>query len=262
MSMTSALSITLSFRLDGRRALVAGAGRGLGAAAATALADAGAVVTLAARSRGELEALAQAIHARGGKANVLVLDVTDSAAVTREIALATNARGPFDVLVNSAGTNRPALLADTSDEDIDQVFNLNVKAAFYLAREVARGLMAAKRSGSLITLSSQMGLVGSARRTVYCASKHAVEGMTKALAWELGPHGIRVNTICPTFIETPLTAPMLADPDFMKLVVSTIALGRIGRVDEIMGAVVFLASDASSLMTGSALVLDGGWTAA
>jgi NAD(P)-dependent dehydrogenase (short-subunit alcohol dehydrogenase family) len=122
--------------------------------------------------------------------------------------------------------------------------------------------MAAKRHGSLITLSSQMGLVGSARRTVYCASKHAVEGMTKALAWELGPHSIRVNTVCPTFIETPLTAPMLADPEFMKLVVSKIALGRIGRVDEIMGAVVFLASDASSLMTGSALVLDGGWTAA
>ena len=258
MSPTAALPTTPSFRLDGRRALIAGAGRGLGAAAAAALADAGANVTLAARSRDELEALAQVIRARGGKAEVLVLDVTDSAAVTRLVA----ANGPFDVLVNSAGTNRPALLIDTSDEDIDGVFNLNVKAAFYLAREVARGLMAAKRCGSLITLSSQMGLVGSPRRTVYCASKHAVEGMTKALAWELGPHGIRVNTICPTFIETPLTAPMLADADFMKLVVSKIALGRIGRIDEIMGAVVFLASDASSLMTGSALVLDGGWTAA
>ena len=258
MSPTAALPTTPSFRLDARRALIAGAGRGLGAAAAAALADAGANVTLAARSRDELEALAQVIRARGGKAEVLVLDVTDSAAVTRLVA----ANGPFDVLVNSAGTNRPALLIDTSDEDIDGVFNLNVKAAFYLAREVARGLMAAKRCGSLITLSSQMGLVGSPRRTVYCASKHAVEGMTKALAWELGPHGIRVNTICPTFIETPLTAPMLADADFMKLVVSKIALGRIGRIDEIMGAVVFLASDASSLMTGSALVLDGGWTAA
>ncbi len=258
MSPTTALPTTPSFRLDGRRALVAGAGRGLGAAAAAALADAGAEVTLAARSRDELEDAAQVIRARGGKAEVLVLDVTDSAAVT----YAVGSLGPFDVLVNSAGTNRPALLTDTSDEDIDAVFNLNVKAAFYLAREVARGLMAAKRAGSLITLSSQMGLVGSARRTVYCASKHAVEGMTKALAWELGTHGIRVNTICPTFIETPLTAPMLADADFMKLVVSKIALGRIGRIDEIMGAVVFLASDASSLMTGSALVLDGGWTAA
>jgi NAD(P)-dependent dehydrogenase (short-subunit alcohol dehydrogenase family) len=258
MNTLTTLPTTPSSRLDGRRALVAGAGRGLGAAAAAALADSGAEVTLAARSRDELDALAQVIRERGGKAKVLVLDVTDSAAVTFAVA----ANGPFDVLVNSAGTNRPALLADTADESIDAVFSLNVKAAFYLAREVSRGLMAAKRPGSLITLSSQMGLVGSARRTVYCASKHAVEGMTKALAWELGPHGIRVNTICPTFIETPLTAPMLADPDFMKLVVSKIALGRIGRIDEIMGAVVFLASDASSLMTGSALVLDGGWTAA
>lgn len=258
--MTSAMKLatTPSFRLDGRRALVAGAGRGLGAAAAAALSEAGASLTLAARSRDELEALAGAIRERGGKAEVLVLDVTDSASVTREI----KQRGPFDVLVNSAGTNRPALLTDTPDEDIDAVFNLNVKAAFYLAREVARGLMAVQRPGSLITLSSQMGHVGSPRRAVYCASKHAVEGMTKALAWELGPHGIRVNTVCPTFIETPLTAPMLAQPEFMSLVLGKIALGRIGRVEEIMGAVVFLASDASSLMTGSALMLDGGWTAA
>ncbi len=257
-SSSTSLPTTPSFRLDGRRAVVAGAGRGLGAAAAAALADAGATVTLAARSRDELNALAQTIRARGGQCEVLVLDVTDSAAVTREI----KAHGPFDVLVNSAGTNRPALLTETPDQDIDQVFDLNVKAAFYLAREVARGLIAAERPGSLITLSSQMGLVGSTRRSVYCASKHAVEGMTKALAWELGPHGIRVNTICPTFITTLLTAPMLAQPAFMDMVVSRIALGRIGRVDEIMGAVVFLASDASSLMTGSALVLDGGWTAA
>ena len=262
LPMSTPLPVLPSFRLDGRRALVAGAGRGLGAAAAVALAEAGAHVTLAARSRDELEALAASIRERNGGVyggcDVLVLDVTDSAAVTFEIA----ARGPFDVLVNSAGTNRPALLTDTSDKDIDDVFNLNVKAAFYLAREVARGLIAAKRPGSLITLSSQMGHVGSARRTVYCASKHAVEGMTKALAWELGPHGIRVNTICPTFISTPLTAPMLAQPEFMAMVLGKIALGRIGRIDEIMGAVVFLASDASSLMTGSALMLDGGWTAA
>ena len=256
--VSASLPLTPSFRLDGRRALVAGAGRGLGAAAAAALVEAGAHVTLAARSRDELQALAITLRERGGSCDVLVLDVTDSAAVTREIA----ARGPFDVLVNSAGTNRPALLIDTPDQDIDDVFNLNVKAAFYLAREVARGLMAAKRPGSLITLSSQMGHVGSVRRTVYCASKHAVEGMTKALAWELGPHGIRVNTICPTFITTPLTAPMLAQPEFMAMVLGKIALGRIGRVEEIMGAVVFLASDASSLMTGSALMLDGGWTAA
>ena len=148
-----------------------------------------------------------------------------------------------------------------SDADLDAVIDVNLKAAFYLAREVARGLQAAGRPGSLITVSSQMGHVGGPRRTLYCATKHAVEGFTKALAWELGPSGIRVNTLCPTFIETPLTEPMLADKAFRGYVESRIALGRIGRVEDIMGAVVFLASDASSLVTGSALMVDGGWTA-
>lgn len=246
-----------SFRLEGRRALVTGASRGIGEAAAHALAQAGAEVTLAARSLPELQAVAQAIRAQGGRAQVLALDVTDSTAVQREVA----AQGPFQILVNSAGTNRPALLTQTSDEDLDAVLLLNVKAAFYLAREVARGLMAAGLPGSLINISSQMGHVGGPKRTVYCASKHAVEGLTKALAWELGAQQIRVNTLCPTFIETDMTRPMLADPEFLAQVQSRIALGRLGQVQDIMGAVVFLASEASALMTGSALMLDGGWTA-
>lgn len=253
-----ALPRTPSFRLDGRQALVAGAGRGIGAAAAMALADAGAQVTLAARSGSELHAVAADIQARGGLARVLTLDVTDAAAVRQ----AVGAAGPFDVLVNSAGTNRPALITDTADADLDAVLDLNLKAAFYLAREVAAGLLKSGRPGSLITVSSQMGHVGGPRRSVYCATKHAVEGMSKALAWELGPHGIRVNTLCPTFIETAMTAPMLEDPDFRRYVTGRIALGRIGRLDDIMGAVVFLASDASALVTGSALMVDGGWTAA
>lgn len=258
--MSSALPTMPSFRLDGRRALVAGAGRGIGAAAALALAAAGANVTLAARTRSELEAVAAEIRQRGGHADVdvLALDVTDATAVRREVA----ARGPFDVLVNSAGTNRPALLVETSDADLDAVLDLNVNAAFYLAREVARGLMAAARPGSIITVSSQMGHVGGPRRSVYCASKHAVEGLTKALAWEWGGHGIRVNTVCPTFIETAMTAPMLRDAGFRELVLSKIALGRIGRLEDVMGAIVFLASDAAALVTGSALMVDGGWTAA
>ena len=164
-------------------------------------------------------------------------------------------------MVNSAGTNRPALLTQTSDEDLDAVLLLNVKAAFYLAREVARGLIAAGMPGSLINISSQMGHVGGPKRTVYCASKHAIEGLTKALAWELGGQQIRVNSLCPTFIETDMTRPMLADPEFMTLVQSRIALGRLGQVQDIMGAVVFLASEASALVTGSALMVDGGWTA-
>ncbi|WP_423199742.1 MULTISPECIES: SDR family NAD(P)-dependent oxidoreductase [unclassified Cupriavidus] len=246
------------FRLDGKRALVTGGGRGLGLAAGVALAQAGARVTLAARSRDELDAACAAIREQGGSADALVLDVTDAAAVRRAI----DSRPPYQILVNNAGMNRPKLLTETPDEDIDAVFALNVKATFYVAREVARSLQAAGLPGSIINVSSQMGHVGSPRRTLYCASKHAVEGMSKALAWELGPAGIRVNTLCPTFIETAFTAPMFEDAAFRRFVVDKIALGRVGTIDEVMGPVVFLASDASSLMTGSALMLDGGWTAA
>jgi NAD(P)-dependent dehydrogenase (short-subunit alcohol dehydrogenase family) len=249
---------TPSLSLAGRRALVTGAGRGIGAAAAAALAEAGAQVTLAARSRPELEAVARALDGRGPAARVLPLDVTDAAAVAQAVAES----GPFDVLVHSAGTNRPAPLLETADADIDAVLALNLRATFSVCREVARGMVDAGRGGSIITISSQMGHVGSPRRTVYCASKHGVEGLTRALAWELGPHGIRVNTLCPTFIETAMTAPMLADPGFRAWVTSRIALGRVGRLEEVMGAVLFLASDAASLVTGSALMLDGGWTAA
>jgi NAD(P)-dependent dehydrogenase (short-subunit alcohol dehydrogenase family) len=251
-----------SFRLEGRRALVTGAGRGLGVACAAALAQAGAHVTLAARTQGDLEQVAHAVRAAGGYADVMPLDVTDAAEVAAKLFAATQAHGPFQVLVHNAGTNRPATLADTPDSDIDAVMDLNVKASMVVLREVARGLTAHKLPGSLITMSSQMGHVGGPRRVVYCATKHAVEGMTKALAWELGPQGIRVNTICPTFIETDMTRPSLADPAFKAGVLSKIALGRLGQVEDIMGAVVFLASDASSLVTGSALMVDGGWTAA
>jgi NAD(P)-dependent dehydrogenase (short-subunit alcohol dehydrogenase family) len=246
------------FRLDGRQALVTGAGRGIGLAAAAALAEAGAHVTLAARSADALQQACGAIRAAGGQCDWVALDVTDAAAVAREVA----ARGPFDVLVNSAGMNRPKALVDVPDQDIDELLALNVKATFYVTRTVVQGLTACGRGGAIINISSQMGLVGSARRTLYCATKHAVEGMTKALAWEVGRHGIRVNTICPTFIETAFTAAMFEEEGFRDWVTGRIALGRVGRVEDIMGAVVFLASDASSLMTGSALVLDGGWTAA
>ncbi|MEZ2295188.1 SDR family NAD(P)-dependent oxidoreductase [Variovorax sp. RCC_210] len=256
--MTGALPRSPGFRVDGRRALVTGAGRGIGLAAAAALARAGAHVTLAARSENELREACELIRAEGGACDWLVLDVTDSAAVTA----ALGAAAPFQVLVNNAGLNRPKLLVDVQDDDIDAVFELNVKATLYVTRTVARGLLAAGLPGSIVTISSQMGVVGSPRRTLYCASKHAVEGMTKALAWELGPANIRVNTICPTFIETAMTAGMFADPAFRDWVTERIALGRLGKTEEIMGAVVFLASEASSLMTGSALMLDGGWSAA
>ena len=247
-----------SFRVDGQRALVTGASRGIGFAAATALALAGAAVTLVARSEADLRKACERIREAGGVCDHLVLDVTDARAVGEQIA----ARGPFQILVNNAGMNRPKELVQLDDEDIDAVLNLNVKAAFHVTRVVTRGLLSAGLPGSIINVSSQMGHVGSPRRTLYCASKHAIEGMSKALAWELGPAGIRVNTVCPTFIETELTADMFKDEAFRAWAIGKIALGRLGRTDEIMGAIVFLAGDAASLVTGSALMLDGGWTAA
>jgi NAD(P)-dependent dehydrogenase (short-subunit alcohol dehydrogenase family) len=251
------LAKTPSFRLDGKRALITGGGRGIGLAAASALAQAGAHVTLAARTQAEIEAAAQAIRARGDKADALALDVTDLDAVRAAISNAE----PFDVLVNNAGSNRPALLMDVKVEDFDAIFALNVRAAFFVAQAVARRLLEAKRSGSIINISSQMGHVGAARRSVYCASKHAMEGFTKAMAIELAPHNIRVNSLGPTFLETPMTRPFFENKAFRDEVLGKIKLGRLGQLDELTGAIVFLASDASSLMTGSALVLDGGWTA-
>ena len=245
------------FRLDGKRALVTGAGRGLGLAAAAALAEQGAHVVLAARSAAELDEAVEAIRHIGGAAEALVLDVSDKAAVDAAIAAA---RG-LDILVNNAGTNRPAPFADVSEADFDAIFGLNVRAAFFVAQAVTRRLLAEGRPGSIIHVSSQMGHVGAANRTVYCASKHALEGLAKAMAVELGSSGIRVNTVCPTFIETPLTEPFFADPAFKSSVLSKIKLGRLGRVEDVMGAIVFLASDASALVTGTALKVDGGWTA-
>lgn len=248
---------TPGFRLDGRRALVTGAGRGIGLALAAALAEAGAEVTLAARTAAEIEAGAESIRAAGGKALAAVLDVSDLAAAQAFFA----ARPAFHVLVNNAGTNRPKPLWDVTEADYDAVFWLNVKSAFFVAQACVKAMIADGICGSLIHIGSQMGHVGGPNRSLYCASKWALEGMNKAFALDLAPHGIRSNTIAPTFIETPMTRPFFEDPDFKASVLAKIKLGRLGTVEDLMGAAVFLASDASQLMTGTSLIVDGGWTA-
>ena len=250
----TAIPKTPSFRLDGKRALVTGAGRGIGLACAAALAEAGAKVTLAARTASETEAAASLI---GGSTDAAVLDVTDLAAVTAFFA----GREAFHILVNNAGTNRPKPMWEASEEDFDAVMGLNVKSAFFVAQACARRLIAAGEPGSLIHMGSQMGHVGGPNRSLYCASKWALEGMNKAFALDLAPLAIRSNIIAPTFIETPLTQPFFEDADFKASVLAKIKLGRIGQVEDLMGAVVFLASEASALMTGTSLLVDGGWTA-
>ena len=253
----TALPVTPSFRLDGRRALVTGAGRGIGLAAAAALAEAGACVVLAARSAEEIDAASDSISQQGGRAEALILDVTD----TRAVTVALRSRPAFDILVNNAGTNRPKPFVEVTPEDYDAVLGLNLRAAFFVAQAVAVGMIASANGGSIIHMSSQMAHVGGARRTIYCASKAALEGLSKAMAIDLAPHRIRVNTICPTFIETPMTASYFTEHSFRSEVLGKIKLGRLGRVEDLMGAIVFLAGDASALMTGSSVVIDGGWTA-
>lgn len=248
---------TPPFALRGQRALVTGAGRGIGLAAAAALAEAGAEVTLVARNSTEVEEVAAAIRERGGHAVAATLDVQALDAVRDFFA----ARPAFHVLVNNAGTNRPKPLTEVSEEDYDAVLDLNLKAAFFVAQAAVQRMIADGVQGALIHVGSQMGHVGGPGRSLYCASKWGLEGMSKAFALDLATHGIRSNVIAPTFIETPLTRPMLEDPAFRASVLAKIKLGRLGRVEDIMGPVVFLASGAAALVTGTSLLVDGGWTA-
>lgn len=251
------LPVTPSFRLDGKRALVAGASSGLGAAAAVALAEAGADVVLAARSADKLKSLQDALTDKGFTASHLVTDVSDIAGT--ECLIADQA--PFDILVNSAGIARHGPALSTAEADFDAVANLNIKGAYFLTRAVAKKLIENRKTGSLINIGSQMAHVGGTDRAVYSATKHAVEGFTKSMAIEWGRHGIRVNTICPTFVLTPLTQSTFDNAERRAWIEEKIKLGRAGQVEDIMGPVIFLASDASALITGSALMVDGGWTA-
>jgi len=243
-------------RLDGRRVLITGAGRGLGRACAAGLAEAGAKVVLVSRSADELEAAVERIRAAGGCAVARTCDVTHGGEVAELFA---NER--IDVLLCNAGTNEPGSFVEVTEDRIDRMLGLNVKASFTVAQAAARQLIADGRPGAILFMSSQMGHVGDANRTVYCATKHAIEGLTRAMAVELGPHGIRVASIAPTYIRTPLTAPFFEDEAFASDVRSRIPLGRVGEVEDVVGAVVFLASPAAALITGTSLLVDGGWTA-
>jgi NAD(P)-dependent dehydrogenase (short-subunit alcohol dehydrogenase family) len=248
-------------RVDGRVALVTGAGRGIGLAAAIGLAQAGAEIYLVSRTLPELEEAAAKIRAGGGAAQPLACDVTNGEQVRSAFAKLPR----LDILVNNAGGNMPEPFIDIAEERLDKILNLNVRAAFLVAQAAARKMLEAPdrktRGGAMVNISSQMGHVGAAGRTVYCMTKHALEGLTKALGVELAPHNIRVNSIAPTFIETPMTAPFFEEPRFREWVLSRIPLGRLGQLDEVTAAVVFLASPAASLITGTSLLVDGGWTA-
>ncbi|MGR8949669.1 MAG: SDR family NAD(P)-dependent oxidoreductase [Gammaproteobacteria bacterium] len=251
------LPATPSFRLDGRRALVTGASRGIGMGAAVALAGAGAHVILAARSADNLTEVCAQITDDGGSCEPLTLDVTDERAVQRAI----QQLDAVDILVNNAGMNRPGPLAEMTTDDYDKVMDINVRAVYFITQQIVAKMRGKKLAGSIINVSSQMGQVGGVDRTLYCASKHAIEGFTRALAIELGPEQIRVNSICPTFIRTPLTESTFANPERLAWIESKIKLGRVGEIEDLMGAFVFLASDAAAMITGSSLMVDGGWTA-
>lgn len=248
---------TPSFSLDGRRALVTGGSKGLGFACAVALAQAGAEVWIAARNPDDLAEAVALAASEQLTLNPLVLDITASHQVEETLSQLP----VMDILVNSAGLARHQPFLEVSGDNFDAVMALNLRATFFVSQQVARRMRDAKKGGAIIHISSQMGHVGGPQRSVYCASKFALEGLTRTMALELGEAGIRVNTLCPTFIETELTRQSLSDPDFRRYVMSNIKLPRLGRVEDVMGPVVFLASDAAAMITGSALMVDGGWTA-
>lgn len=245
-----------STRLDGKVALVTGAGRGIGRACALGLAEAGAEVIAWSRTADEIEAVAAEIEAGGGKARARTVDVTDDAQVKQAVGELER----IDILFNNAGANKPQDFLDVDVESLDMVLDLNIRAVFIVAQAVA-ARMVAQGEGAIINMSSTMGHIGGPKRSVYCTTKHAIEGLTKALACELGPKGVRVNAVAPTFIETPMTAPMLADEEFRKFVTGMIPLGKVGLPSDVAGAVVFLASPAAAMINGASLLIDGGWTA-
>jgi len=250
--------------LRDRVALVTGAGRGLGAAIAELIASACAEVILVSRTGSELETVACRIRAGGGRARPCICDVCDSSAVRAAIEQLPR----LDILINNAGTNIPAEFVHVKEEDLDLMLSLTVRAGFLVAQSAVRKMLETpleqRMAGgsAVVHVTSQMGRVGSPKRTVYCMVKHALEGLNKAMAVELAPQGIRSNAVAPTFLKTAMTAPFFArDPVFQDWVLNRIPMGRLGTVEEVARTVLFLASPAASLITGESIAVDGGWTA-
>ena len=258
--MTSELKIP-TFRLDGKVALVTGAGRGLGAAIAEAYAAAGAEVVLLGRTQSYLEELSETISRSGGKSRAVTCDVTEDVKLRDAIGTLPS----LDILVNNAGTNFPEPFVDVSDEHLDAMLGLNIRACFVAAQAAVRKMLEdpkrADKGGCVINMSSQMGHVGSPNRTVYCMTKHALEGLTKAMAVELAPQNVRVNSIGPTFADTPLVRRVVDTPEKRDFIMSRIPMGKLATLGDIAAAAVYLASPAAAMVTGTHLIVDGGWTA-
>ncbi|MDR6953045.1 NAD(P)-dependent dehydrogenase (short-subunit alcohol dehydrogenase family) [Ancylobacter sp. 3268] len=236
--------------LAGKTAVVTGAGRGIGRATALALAQAGARVIAVARTRADLDELAEEGE---GRIEPCVADVRDADFLT-----SIEAMGELDILVNNAGGNRPKMMVDVDDETLDWMIELNIRSVYRVARAAARAM---DRGGVIVNMSSQMGHVGSPKRTVYCMTKHAVEGLTKAMAVELAPRGIRVVAIAPTFVVTPMTQGMFEDPAFRQFVYDMVPLNELPAPEDIAQSILFLVSPGARFVTGDSLRVDGGWTA-
>ena len=249
-----------SYDLTGRVGLVTGAGRGMGAHMAASLAHHGADLILVSRTRSELARVADQIHAMGRRTLIQTADLTDTAQLDDMVARSETVLGPIDILVNNAGINRPQPVVDVTEENWDRILAINLKAPFFLTQAVGRRMLK-RRRGKVIMISSQAARVGIAGRSVYGAGKAALDQLVRNLAIEWAPHQIQVNAVAPTFVETPFTAPMFKEPGFKRSVLERIPLGRVAQPQDISGAVVFLASSASDMMTGSVLTVDGGWTA-
>tara|TARA_B100000123_G_scaffold244306_1_gene199580 strand:- start:500 stop:1264 length:765 start_codon:yes stop_codon:yes gene_type:complete len=245
-----------SMSLEGKTAMITGASSGIGQGAAAALAGAGASVICVARGKDRLVETEKALKEKGWKVKSQVMDVNHHSEIQN--IFETN---KIDIVVNAAGQARHSPAIDTKLEDYDAVMDVNLKSAYFISIIAAKSMLKRDICGSIIHISSQMAHVGGVDRAVYSASKHAIEGMVKSMAIEWGTNGIRINSICPTFVRTPLTEPTFQNPDRVSWIKSKIKLGRVAEVSDIMGAVLYLATDLSSMVTGTSIIVDGGWTA-